>query len=191
MVGKRVRRQPAFCRQPAFDRRGYLRRAGPQGRSLWRLGLVVSRPPRYLDLVHSPATYSFPSGCNPVGWRTPRSQDKLVLEYKDFNGDWDEFAVIIKIVFGGGARGISPFRFFFPIPSLYKHGAFQFRLTNYNNRNGINNIWQVDYIRLSRFAADSAIADITFTARPGPSWALPQYAWRHFEGRKTMNCLRS
>ncbi|MCO6480709.1 MAG: T9SS type A sorting domain-containing protein [Phaeodactylibacter sp.] len=112
----------------------------------------------------------------------PRPQDVLTLEYKDFNGDWDEFAEIIIDSFPAAPGETTPFRFqSFPIPSLYKHGAFQFRLTNYNNRNGINNIWHVDYVRLSRFARDSTLSDIAFTQPP--ETILSTYRsmpWWHF-----------
>lgn len=123
----------------------------------------------------------------------PRPQDILTLEYKDTNGDWDEFADIMildtsLVVLGDTVPIVSrgeafPFVFqSFPIPPLYKHGAFQFRLTNYNNRNGINNIWHLDYIRLSRFARDSSLNDIAFTQ--APETILNTYRsmpWRHFE----------
>ena len=158
----------------------------PQGRPYGGgLGAADRLTSTYLDLLSLSGDLFLSFWVQPGGLgERPRSQDKLVLEYKDFNGDWDEFAVIIKDSFPAAPGEISPFRFFsFPIPSLYKHGAFQFRLTNYNNRNGINNIWQVDYIRLSRFADDSVIADITFTAPPrsilGNYSSMP---WRHFEG---------
>jgi len=138
----------------------------------------------YLDLTALPGDVfvSFWVQAGGLGER-PRPQDKLVLEYRDFNGDWDEFISITVDSFPVTPGQVSPFRFFsFPIPPLYKHGAFQFRLTNYNTRNGINNIWQVDYVRLGQFAANPAIIDLAFTAPPQP--VLSNYSsmpWRHFK----------
>lgn len=159
---------------------------GPKGQPFGGgLGAADRLTSTYLDLQSISGDLFLSFWVQPGGLgERPRPQDELVLEYKDFNGDWDEFAVITVDSFPVAPGEISPFRFFsYPIPPLYKHGAFQFRLTNYNNRNGINNIWQVDYIRLSRFASNNAIDDITFTS--APQTILSNYnsmPWRHFKG---------
>ncbi|MCB9287498.1 MAG: hypothetical protein H6560_09285 [Lewinellaceae bacterium] len=159
---------------------------GPRGKTYGGgLGPADRLTSTYLDLTSISGSLFLSFWVQPGGLgERPRPQDELVLEYKDFNGDWDQFAKIIIDSFPAAPGEISAFRFFsFPIPELYKHGAFQFRLTNYNNRNGINNIWHVDYIRLSRFASESAIDDVAFT--DPPRTILSNYSsmpWRHFKG---------
>lgn len=158
---------------------------GPKGQPFGGgLGPADRLTSTYLDLTALPGDISISFWLQPGGLgERPRPQDDLVLEYKDFSGNWDEFAAITINDFTVAPGQIPPFRFFsFPIPSPYKHGAFQFRLTNYNNRNGINNIWHLDYVRLGRFASSQEINDVAFTAPP--KTILANYSsmpWRHFE----------
>lgn len=158
---------------------------GPKGQPFGGgLGPADRLTSTYLDLTAIADDLFLSFWLQPGGLgERPRPQDDLVLEYKDFNGDWDEFALINLDSFQVAPGEISPFRFHsFPLPPLYKHGAFQFRLTNYNSRNGINNIWQLDYVRLSS-SRDSTLDDIAFTQPP--ETILNTYRsmpWRHFEG---------
>lgn len=162
---------------------------GPKGRPYGGgLGAADRLTSTYLDLAALPGDVFLSFWVQPGGLgERPRPQDELVLEYRDFNGDWDEFISIVVDSFPVAPGQISPFRFFsFPIPALYKHGAFQFRLTNYNNRSGINNIWHIDYIRLGQLASNPAITDLAFTAPPRSILAnYSSMPWWHFKGIET------
>ena len=113
----------------------------------------------------------------------PEPQDIIKLEFKRANGNWQEVYRFPGLAIGPGGQTQVVFEFYtFSIPTEYKHQAFQFRFTGFNDRQGIDDIWNLDYVHLSRFAADTTINDVAFTMLPRT--ILERYSsmpWRHFE----------
>ncbi|MCB0552881.1 MAG: T9SS type A sorting domain-containing protein [Phaeodactylibacter sp.] len=141
----------------------------------------------YLDLtsIFDPLYLSFWLQLRGLG-EYPEPQDIIKLEFKKPNGDWEEIASFSGVAIGPGGGQSTAFEFFSTaISPDFKHQAFQFRLTSYNDRKGIDDIWNLDYVHLSRFANDSTINDLAFTYVPRA--ILSQYSsmpWRHFKGRE-------
>ncbi len=116
----------------------------------------------------------------------PEPQDIIRLEFKKANGNWEEVATFSGLAVGPGGNEPTAFAFYSAAVSPdFKHQAFQFRLTSYNDRKGIDDIWNLDYVQLGRFAADTTVNDLAFTYLPRA--ILAQYSsmpWRHFKGRE-------
>ena len=79
----------------------------------------------------------------------PRIQDSFLLEYKNKNDTWKKVVAIVGV--GGLATDIEPlYKFYsFPIDPEWQYKGFQFRFKAYGTRTGVNNIWNLDYVRIS------------------------------------------
>jgi hypothetical protein len=161
-----------------FD--GVDRRGRPYGGSFGPADRLTST---YLNLTgnNDPLFLSFWLQQRGLG-EFPEPQDIIKLEFKRSNGNWQEIQRFPGVAIGPGAEVDIRFKFYsFPIPNEYKYQAFQFRFTSYNDRQGIDDIWNLDYVHLSRFAGDTTINDVAFTALPRA--ILERYSsmpWRHF-----------
>lgn len=115
----------------------------------------------------------------------PEPQDIIKLEFRKANGTWEEIASFDGLAVGPGGNEPSGFTFFSTgISPDFKHKAFQFRFTSYNDRKGIDDIWNLDYVHLSRFANDTTVNDLAFTYVPRAILArYTSLPWRHFKGR--------
>lgn len=116
----------------------------------------------------------------------PETQDSLVLEFKNTFGIW-QIALALKGVPGSQTNATpEPFRFYsVPVPQAFRYKGFQFRFRNYSDRQGINDTWHLDYVRLDAVHVDSIFSDVAFTQLP--EFILKNYSsmpWRHFEGRE-------
>jgi Secretion system C-terminal sorting domain len=102
----------------------------------------------------------------------PLPQDSLMLYFKN------KYGTFVKIWSVPGTS-LQPFQqVMLPITdSFYFHSSFQFRFVNIAGLNGADANWNLDYIRLNknRFAADTAVTDIAFTA--DPSFLLNDYTF--------------
>lgn len=143
---------------------------------------------RYLDLTDLPGQAYLTFWLQPRGitQQSPQPDDIMRLEFKDAEGEWQimrDFAVDEMNL------DTTPAGFFFPmlIDNSFKHRAFQFRFTAYNSGNGIDDIWNLDYVWLGNdvVIAESQITDVALTRPPAaliePYSSMP---WRHFKGRE-------
>jgi hypothetical protein len=117
----------------------------------------------------------------------PDETEVFTLEFKDAAGEWQMIATYNATdTLDGGIVLSNGFDFAsHEITSEYKHDAFQFRFTSYNDRKGINSIWNLDYVRINDEANLPLENDIAFTLPPAGILdiyrAMP---WRHFQGRE-------
>jgi Secretion system C-terminal sorting domain len=113
--------------------------------------------------------------------------DSLVLEFKNDLGDWvyiDAYDALASLPLDS----VPPWQFrAYPITSdEYLYRGFQFRFVNYAARQGIIDIWHIDYVRLTaNEIPDTTFEDIAFTAVPNS--ILKRYSnmpYRHFVGNE-------
>ena len=117
---------------------------------------------------------------------TPEMEDSLVLEFKDVTGRWNKMAEFVNDSVGSIFDTI-PFQGMQSIhidDTDYLYDGFQFRFVNYDNRRGIVDIWNLDYVVLDKgVVPNGEYLDMAFT-RPLPK-ILKNYRampWNHFEG---------
>lgn len=116
----------------------------------------------------------------------PERQDSLLLEFKDRDGQWQYIRAFEGAPGSQPNTAEEPFRFYRDkLEPQFIHTAFQFRFTNFSDRNGIIDTWHVDYVRLSdrNSQNDSIFSDIAFTKKP--ERILETYSsmpWNHFKG---------
>jgi hypothetical protein len=119
----------------------------------------------------------------------PEIQDSLVLEFKDRDGRWQYVRSFAGAPASQPNTTDEPFRFYRDkLGANFIHNAFQFRFTNYSDRNGILDNWHVDYVRLSDQVSqnDNLFRDVAFTQYP--LHFLRYYSsmpWNHFKGFET------
>ena len=124
-----------------------------------------------------------------LGYQPNASQgDSLVLEFKNNVGDW----VIIDVYPAMGSvtlDSIPPWEYkTYEISSSdYLYPGFQFRFLNYAARRGIIDIWNLDYVRLTKDEIpDGSFEDVAFTQTP--KTILKKYSnmpYRHFVGNES------
>ncbi len=141
----------------------------------------------YLDLTELSGDVYLTFWLQPKGLgQAPEEDDYLQLEFKQPDGEWE---VIREFYAEDMNLDTNAAGFFFPIeiPGGFKHEAFQFRFSVYNSGNGIDDIWNLDYVWLSNEAAtlETDITDVTLMRPPAalitPYTSMP---WRHFSGRE-------
>lgn len=119
----------------------------------------------------------------------PEIQDSLVLEFKDQDGEWQHIRGFAGAPASQPNTADEPFRFFREkLDRDFIHTAFQFRFTNYSDRNGILDNWHVDYVRLSDRVSqnDSLFNDVAFTQYPARLLRFySSMPWQHFKGYET------
>ena len=117
----------------------------------------------------------------------PEQKDSLVLEFKSPTGSWvriDQYQGIDPDVFGSDS--IPEFAFVrYALPQEYLYDGFQFRMRNKSSRRGMNDLWHVDYIRLTVDEVPSELfADVAFTAPTSPPLkrytAMPFFQFKGF-----------
>lgn len=117
---------------------------------------------------------------------SPENGDFFQLEFKNQAGNWEVVRTFFKEEFDIDTTAAG---FFFPmeVPGGFKHEAFQFRFSAFNSGNGIDDIWNLDYVWLGD---DPAIATTNITdvaLRQVPAAAIAPYTsmpWRHFRGQE-------
>lgn len=139
----------------------------------------------YLDLspyINDNVILSFYYQPGGIVLAPPETNDSLLLEYKNLDGNWvtiASFPGINPFI----PSGIPPFQHrAFGVGNAYKYNGFQFRFRNLSSLQGAVHQWHVAYVRVGRdLPAMGNNTDITFTDRPGS--LLKQYTampWRHF-----------
>ncbi len=158
----------------------------PYGKPYGRADFLTSA---YLDLDGLNSTnnvylsfYYEPKG---LGYHPNDFQgDSLVLEFKNKLGNWDYVAAFNGIP-DIDIDSVPPWQFqSYQITSdIYFYPGFQFRFVNYAARQGIIDVWHIDYVRLAaNEIPDGFFDDIAFTQVPNS--ILKRYSnmpYRHFK----------
>lgn len=95
----------------------------------------------------------------------PGPGDSLVVQFKSRHNNW----ISMWRRTGPPTPINNPFRFAsILVPDSMKYDGFQFRFINYGTRNGNNEIWNLDYVRLDNqhYEADSSSFDLAITQNP-------------------------
>lgn len=115
----------------------------------------------------------------------PEFEDSLLVEFRSPFGEWE----LVYFLNGDITEGeFEPESFQFVtinVPDAYHHSAFQFRISTLNDRSGMIDVWNLDYVQLGRFANGPLLNDVAFT-RP-PNTILSPYSsmpWKHFVGQE-------
>lgn len=101
---------------------------------------------------------------------SPESQDSLMLFFKRTNGDWDK----VWSIEGGTLADFT--QVMIPVKDTgYLHNGFQFRYVNKASININDDVWNLDYIRMSagRTIIDTAVNDVATSTEP--SFILNDY----------------
>ena len=126
----------------------------------------------------------------------PRTQDKMILEFKNFSGQW----VVVDTIDGLGfiaADSIPEFKYYARAlndPNYFFKG-FQFRFKNMNPREGAYSTWHLDYIRLDkdRIGASRNFNDMAWVEKPNSFLktyrAMPLNHFRNFEAQEMLEEL--
>lgn len=156
------------------------------GRAYNTEGLNDRLTSTYLDLTPFSTNPFLSFWLQPRGLgQAPETDDYMVLEFKESDGTWTIVQEFYPEEMNLNA-GSEAFFFSFPILSNFRHKGFQFRFSAYNSGNGIDDIWNLDYVWLSDELAtfQSNITDVALTRLPAaftaPYTSMP---WRHFDGR--------
>ena len=116
----------------------------------------------------------------------PEEEDIFTLEFLDGEGQWQLMATFTPTSLNEEGQSVSSnFLFFdYEITSDYLHDAFQFRFTSYNDRRGVGDIWNLDYVRINAEADQPFENDVAFTVPPAGILNLyTSMPWRHFRGQ--------
>src|SRR5690606_3547246 len=125
---------------------------------------LTSRP---IDLAGENLAYlSFYVQPKGIGY-LPQTRDSLIVEGKTEEGLWkrlESFEGLDDSYINLPAPEFQ--RVSIPLTSDFLHANFQFRFRNYSNNRGLESLWHLDYIMVTRQAPDLYIEDIAFTAPP-------------------------
>ncbi len=116
----------------------------------------------------------------------PRIQDSISLDLRAVDGRWIRVWQLEGLPSSFSSRDPAPdFAFYsLEIPDSLKHEGFQFRFRNKSKNEGLQELWHLDYVRVSDQVPPSTnIEDIAFVRRPAS--ALKKYSampWRQFAG---------
>lgn len=117
----------------------------------------------------------------------PETQDSMIVEFKNTAGQWVQMNSHQGIAASQPNNTDEPFVFnAIAVPQEFRYKGFQFRFRNFSDRQGINDNWHLDYVRLDGTYVDSLFNDIAFIQLPQP--ILKNYTsmpWRHFQGRES------
>lgn len=126
---------------------------------------LTSRP---IDLsAENEAHLSFFIQPKGIGY-LPQKLDSLIVEAKTAAGDWDwieGFEGLDNSYINQPAPDFQ--RVSIRLPEKYLHDSFQFRFRNYSPNRGLESLWHLDYVMVTRTAQDLYVSDIAFTAQPG------------------------
>lgn len=144
----------------------------PYGGGYGSSDTLTSRP---IDLSEeSSAFLSFYIQPKGIGY-LPRVMDSLVVEGRNVNGQWrklEEFEGLDNSFVNKDAPEFQ--RVSVTLGSEFRHEAFQFRFRNYSPNRGLESLWHLDYVMVTRQAPDLYINDMAFTAPPG--YLLQRYS---------------
>lgn len=129
--------------------------------------------------------YAEPKG---LGY-SPDVNDVLELQFKNKDEKWETIQKIATSRLYLPSEPAPGFTFFvYKLDPKYFFRGFQFRFRGYSSRTGINDVWNLDYVRVSidrpgQEKSPSQFSDIAYTNMPGSLFknysAMP---WKHFKG---------
>lgn len=106
----------------------------------------------------------------------PEAQDSLMLYFKKKNNAW------VKVWSKEGRQLDSFKQVMVPVTdTLYLHDTFQFRFVNKASINTNDDVWNIDYIKISpgRNLYDTVLNDVSFTVQP--SFILGDYTYMTYK----------
>ena len=120
-----------------------------------------------IDLSGEPAAHlSFYVQPKGIGY-LPQVEDSLIVEGKSADSVWRQLEAF---------EGLDDSYINLPAPEFQRvsiqlsdeflHSNFQFRFRNYSKNRGLESLWHLDYVMVTRQEADLFIDDIAFTAPP-------------------------
>ena len=116
----------------------------------------------------------------------PRTEDSLVLDFKNQDGIWKRIAQFEGLPRSVATRDPAPdFAYkMYPVMDEFLHADFQFRFRNKSKNEGLQELWHLDYVRLTEGIIPGVeFDDISFVTPPrhllDPYSAMP---WTHFSG---------
>lgn len=99
----------------------------------------------------------------------PQTEDSLIVEGKNADGIWktlEQFEGLDDSYVNQQAPDFQ--RVSIPLTEDFFHDNFQFRFRNYSKNRGLESLWHLDYVMVTRQAPDLYMEDIAFTAPPAP-----------------------
>ncbi len=112
----------------------------------------------------------------------PELVDSLILEFKEKNGEWQQMASFAGAPPNQPLTAVDTFQYFsVAVPQPFRYKGFQFRFTNFSDRQGVRDNWHVDYVRLDNVFTTQTFNDVAFSRLPRPILAdYSSMPWRHF-----------
>ena len=150
----------------------------PYGGGFGGSDTLTSRP---IDLSDEQSAYlSFYLQAKGIGY-IPRTQDSLIVEGKSMSGDWINLESFEGLESSFVNKDAPEFqRVSISLSSEFRHDHFQFRFRNYSTNKGLEGLWHLDYVMVTRQEQDRFIDDIAFTNPPAyliqrySAYPLPQ-----------------
>lgn len=143
----------------------------------------------YIDMVPVQTTpYALSFYLQPKGkGYNPNPGDSIIVQFRKSDGTWN--TVHKSDGFNGSLATLPPFTYYtVPLDDLnYYHPRFQFRFINYGLREGVIDLWHLDYVRLYPLAesSETGAGDIAFRKLPSPLLrsytAMPRNQLQGFE----------
>lgn len=184
-VNNTMSSRPPSIGMATFDGLNYTGR--PYGGGSGISDVLTSAPLDFSDVKDSIflSFYAEPKG---LGY-SPDVNDILELQFKDNNEKWTTIRKIVTPRLYLPSEPAPGFIFYVEkISPKYFFSGFQFRFRGYSSRTGINDVWNLDYVRVSvdnpgKTGLAASFSDITYTSEPASIFknynAMP---WKHFKG---------
>lgn len=144
------------------------------------LNLTKNNVPLYLSFYAQPKGLGF----------SPDIADRFILEFKSPDNKWTEVKSISTDRFYAVGEAAPNFKqYSTTIDDNYLYPGFQFRFRALGSRTGINDVWNLDYVRISKDNPQTTngdpngFNDLAFTRIPGS--LLKNYSaapWKHIKG---------
>jgi len=189
-INNNIAFQPPSVGVATFD--GINEKGSPYGGGFGPSDFLTSN---YFDLsaISSDVYLSFYYQAKGLGY-SPEEEHSLVVEFNNDEGEWEE----IDAFDGPNSSSTLPFTFAaYPIDDQkYMYNGFQFRFVNYSNRIGMQNVWHLDYVRISTNEIPDSTGtfdDVAFTQLPNPILerysSMPWWQFKDFEDQELSDGL--
>lgn len=98
----------------------------------------------------------------------PQIRDSFVVEGIDIEGEWQTLAIYEGLDDSYASKEAPEFqRASVRLESRFLHPDFQVRFRNYSSNKGLEALWHLDYVMLTREMPDRYVDDISFVEAPG------------------------
>jgi hypothetical protein len=143
----------------------------------------------YLNLSKAPdelylSFYIEPKG---LGY-SPDVRDSFIVEFKTPTDEWKKVFDESSILYLPGEASPGFTQYSIPIEAASKYNGFQFRFKAFGGRTGLNDIWNLDYVRISSEKPvinnkSNGFKDVAFTQTPGSIFKrYTSMPWKHVKG---------